>query len=481
MNKKPDEKMLLKLKSAIGMHKGPMTLADAATKSGLGLEKTKEGLNYLVFEYRGNLSATSLGELLYSFPSGFNKPWEQKERIALIWQKAKKTGLGLLKFIVRSWISIVMVAYVVFFALILLGLTFGKSNDRDQGPSFSGTLMFHTLLRLVLDSLFWTFHPFSPFRVEYDHYYDPYRQRKPKMPFYERVNRFFFGPEPKTQDKSDITRLALQEIRAQKGRVGILDIMRVTGLSKDEADPFMAELMLNYDGDVIVSDEGGIYYEFSDLRKSALNEVTGSPPPIWHFKEVLPPFTGNTASSNALIAGLNGFNLLMSMIAISNSWTIEKFRYIFMVTSTNIPPELLPPMPEGTPILLGYIPFIFSSVLFLIPLLRAFSRGAKKREVDAKNGKRGLIKAILNKLSINGIKEKILKQSWAEQACAKVDEKEFTREIVRLGGEVELSDNDDVVFRFKAIEDELNALKKARQKASQNEAYVGDVVFSSAK
>lgn len=481
MTVKPSENSLTSLKQAIGVLSGPITLADASTKSGLPLQDAKIGLNYLLAEYRGALAATSDGELLYSFPTGFTKPWEQREMLLELWQKIKKTGLGILKFLVRAWISIVMVGYVVIFALILLALTFSKSSDRDDGPSLSSSLMFHMLLRLILDSLFWTFHPFSPFRITHDDYYDQYRPRKEKTPFYEKVNRFFFGPEEKPFDEQEAIRLALQEIRAKKGRIGLLDLMRVTGLSKDEADPFMAKLMLNHEGDVTVSDDGGIIYEFPAMRKSALTEIPSPAPPIWDKRETMPPFTGNEVGSNILIAGLNGFNLLMSSIAISNSWTIEKFKYILTIASSHLPPELIPPPPEGTPLLLGWIPFIFSSALFLIPTLRALSRGKKKREIDAKNGKRGLIRAILSKLGLGGIKEEALRQGWSELANNKLDEKEFTREIIRLGGEMELNEKDIPVYRFNAIEAELKALESARRRASKSEAAVGEVIFSSAK
>ena len=104
----------------------------------------------------------------------------------------------------------------------------------------------------------------------------------------------------------------------------MLDVMRVTGLSKEEADPFLARLLLEYEGDVKVSLDGGIYYEFESMRRSALDERVLSPSPIWQKKEVLAPFTGNTAGSNLLIAALNGFNLLMSTVAISSGWTIEE-------------------------------------------------------------------------------------------------------------------------------------------------------------
>ncbi len=104
---------------------------------------------------------------------------------------------------------------------------------------------------------------FPPFYIGHDPYYDHYAPKKKKAPFYERVNRFFFGPEEKPIDEKEFIKLVLQEIRAKKGRIGLLDVMRVTGFSKEKADPFMAKLMLNYDGDVSVSEEGGIIYEFS--------------------------------------------------------------------------------------------------------------------------------------------------------------------------------------------------------------------------
>lgn len=481
MTTAPSEKIISRLKTSLATIAGPVTLADASVKSGLALHDAKSGLNFLVAEYRGNLAATNQGELLYSFPTGFSKPWEAQEKFAEMWAKTKKFGIGVLKFLVRAWITVVMLGYVVIFALILLALTFSKSSDReDSHSSLSSTLMFHTLLRLILDSLFWTFHPFSPFYVGHDNFYD-YRPKAKKAPFYERVNRFFFGPEEKVVDKEELTKLALQEIRAQKGRIGLLDLMRVTGMSKEEADPFMAELMLNHDGDVLVSEHGGIIYEFPTMRKTALSEITPPSPPVWQKREVMPPFTGNDTGSNVLIAGLNGFNLVMSSVAIANGWTIEKFQYIFNVAASKIPPELLPPPPEGTPLLLGWIPLVFSLALFAIPVLRALGRGKKQQEINAKNGKRGLIRVILTKLGFFGIKEEVLRQGWEEAALAKPESKELTREIIKLGGELELNEHDAPLYRFKAIEAELGALKQARTQASSHEAAIGEVVFSSSK
>ena len=64
----------------------------------------------------------------------------------------------------------------------------------------------------------------------------------------------------------------LAAIRAGKGRIGLADVMRVTGLPREQADRMMARLMLDYEGDVDVSEDGGIVYRFAAMRKTAAAE-----------------------------------------------------------------------------------------------------------------------------------------------------------------------------------------------------------------
>ncbi|HXW52989.1 MAG TPA: hypothetical protein VEL47_02660, partial [Myxococcota bacterium] len=97
-----------------------------------------------------------------------------------------------------------------------------------------------------------------------------------------------------------------------------------------------------------------------------------------------------------------------------------------------------------------------------------------------KNGKRGLIRAILSKLGLGGIKEETLRQGYEELAQKKPSDKQLTREIVKLGGELELSLQDKPIYRFPAIEAEIRALENARARASSSESSVGSVVFDSA-
>lgn len=455
------------LQKAIKDPKTAFTVADAATQSGLSFYETERGLYKLVSEFRGELIPTEKGELLFRFPTGFSKPWESSEALDLFFKKVKKAGLGVAKFVVRAWITVVMVAYVAIFAAILIALSFANKSDRDdnRGSSFGNLVMFDVLFRVVLDSLFWTFHPFSPFYVGYG----VPRRRDPGMPFYEKVNRFFFGPEEMPTDPLENKKRVLEEIRAKQGRIALLDVLRVTGMTKEQADPFLAALMLEYNGEVKVSDLGGMTYSFPELRRTTQENAFAYKEPSWLKKKILAPLTGNPAGSNLLIAGLNGFNWLMSVVAIQNSWTLEKLVLIFK----GVPPHLMP-YDFGEPLFLGWIPFWFSTVLFALPLLRLFLRPRAQAKINRENGRRGVLLAVLNKLTGRGIKETVLEKAWEMNAGVKASGHELTREVIKLGGELDLNENTgETAYRFRSLEAEVRALEKERAQAKHSEQDVG--------
>lgn len=452
------------IKKALPKARGRFTIADVSAQSGLSLRDSEVGLQYLVSEYRGHLSVTEKGELLFQFPSGFAKPWEKIEGLSRLWGKVKKTMLACAKFVVRAWISIVMIAYVAIFALILIGLMFTrKSDDEDRGHNSNGGFAFAMLTRLVLDSLFWTFHPSEPYRAK----------QKSDTPFYERVNRYFFGPEDPPQDPNAQSKKLLALIRAKRGRIGISDVIKVTGLAPAQADPLLAKLMLDYDGEVSVSENGGIVYTFREIRKTVQNNYIPEPSPIWSTREKLKPLTGNTAGTNLLITALNGFNLAMGTFMISQHFTIEKIMWMFNGASRlNFMPQ------AGAAIVLGYVPVVFSALLFTVPVARWLAMPAAKRKVDRENGRRGLLFAVFSRLTARGVSEHAIKSAWEQVSRSKPDDKAIVREVVRLGGELEMDDDGKTIFRFKQLEAELQALTQERESATDAEKQVGPVVFS---
>lgn len=471
-----------------GTEKVPdMTIADAAAKSGLALWDAERGLHALVAEYRGHLRVTEEGELLFRFPHGFTKPWVTRTWLSSAASKIGRALVGVARFVVRAWIAIVLVGYVLIFLAIMLGLSFARSSD-DRGSSGIGVNVMGAVFRVLADALFWMFHPFSPFSYTYygssswsssQSVPSPWEARKPqepKVPFYEKVNRFFFGPEEPPEDARAVQKKVLAEIRAQKGRIGLSDVMRVTGLSRDEADPLMARLMLEFNGTVEVSEEGGIAYRFTDVRKTAAADAgEARPAPAWAEAKDLSPFTGNSFGTNALIVLLNGFNLIASLWVLANGMTFERIGQLM----ARVPWEKL--TPTGTPWALGVVPLVFSIALFVVPLLRLLWRPIKARRAARENGRRALLRAVLERVGRRGgVTESELAGAWAAAAGSVPDSKTLTREVAALGGDVDLENaQDGVRFRFPELEAEARAVEAEREAAAEDEAKVGRVIFSS--
>lgn len=477
-----------------------MTIADASAKSGLALWDAERALHALVSEYRGHLRVTQDGDLLFRFPTGLTKPWVTRTRLQSFAGAIGRGILGAMRFIVRAWISIVLIAYVLIFVAILIGIAAARSGDsRDRGGG-GGFGLAAVFFRFVFEALFWTFHPFSPFAVGYygspygSSYDSPYRssnrgygaaypgfpqaEPEPKTPFYEKVNRFFFGPEAPKVDPRETERTILAEIRAQKGRIGLADVMRVTGLPRDEADPLMSRLMLEYGGSVDVSEEGGIAYKFAEIRKTAQDPAlatAGRPAPVWSKPAVATPLTGNGFGSNLLIVALNGFNLLASLWALGNHMTISRISLLLK----GVPWFKLPE--TGTAIALGVVPLVFSIALFALPLFRAIYQPFKARRAARENGRKAMLRAVLSNVGKKGgVSEEELVDAWVQGAGSAPDSKTISKEVVALGGDVDLDNADKGVrYRFPDLELEAKAVEAEREAAAEDEARVGRIVFSS--
>lgn len=468
-------------RSAKGLR--PMTVADASVASGLPLRDAEAGLHWLTSEHRGHLRVTEDGDLVHVFPHGFEKPWETREALARL---AARVGAGLLaagRFVVRVWLLAVMVGYAALFVALLVGLTLARQgDDRDDGRSGLGLL--GGLLRMIGDALFWTLHPFSPIYVgAYDGWSAaPVRAgwrrdqpAAPRLPFYEKVNRFVFGPGTKPLDPRATEARVLAEIRAQKGRIGLADVMRVTGLPRDEADPMMARLMLDYEGEVDVGEQGGIVYRFAALRRTASDErAPARPPPAWAEEKRLPPLTGNDGLANVLVALLNGFNLLASGWVMASGLTIGNILLLF---SKHRPPVL----PDaGLPIALGLVPFVFSLALFALPLARAALRVPAERRAKRENARLAVLREVLARApKKEPVSDERLRTVWRVATGAEPSSREITARVVELGGDVDPGPNGEIRYRFADLEEEAEALEDERAEAPEAERRLGKVVFAS--
>lgn len=468
------------LKKAIAAPDRPFTVADASVASGLSLRETEAGLHLLTHDYRGHLRVSEDGDLVHVFPHGFTKPWETEERLARIGRKVAAGLLGVGRFVVRAWLLVVMVGYALLFVALLIGLTFaGRSNDRDHGSAVGPLLA--GLFRMIADALFWTFHPWSPFYVgagvgSFDR--RPIAKRESDVPFYEKVNRFVFGPSMPPPDPHAMRARVLAEIRAKKGRIGLADVMRVTGLPRDQADPLMARLMLDHDGSVEVGEGGGIVYRFEALRRTAESGPKASPPPpAWQSPPVLPPLTGNSGGANAAIVALNAFNALAASFVLANGLTLRNLYALFEPRPRGRPPIFVE---DGVPIALGLVPLAFSVLVLALPAIRAAFRARKAKSLAEEKARLAVLREVLARApNKEPVPDEALKSAWRIATGEEPSSKEITRRVVELGGDVDVGPEGEVRYRFVDLEAEAEALEEERAAAPEAEARLGKIVFTS--
>lgn len=460
------------IRKAVADPRKPFTVADASTAAGIPLRDAEAGLNVLTSEYRGHLRVSEDGDLVHVFPHGFTKPWENKEAIERALEKIGGALLGVGRFVVRAWLLVVMVAYAAFFVALLIGLMFaGKSNDRDDRGGI-GDLV-GVILRVLFEAAYWTFHPWSPFYVEGPRFEERARD---KTPFYEKVNRFVFGPTVAPVDPNAMRAKVLAEIRAKKGRIGLADVMRITGLPRDEADPMMAKLMLDHDGSVHVGEQGGIVYRFESMRRTADESRAHPPRPAWETPPVLPPLTGNNGGANVGIAALNVFNGLAAWFALTHGMTIANVIHLFEHRPPGEPPIFEP----GTAIALGIVPLVFSVGVLALPAIRAILRGRREKAIAHEKARLGILKEVLARApSKEPVPDEVLKTAYRVATGDEPTSKEITRRVVDLGGDVDVGPEGEVRYRFADFEAEAEALEEEREAASEKEARLGKIVFTS--
>ncbi len=471
--------------------RAPLTVADASAQTGLPLRDAESGLKWLSTEYRGQLRVTRDGQLVHVFPQGFTKPWEGADTRRRVFRAFGRGLMGALRFLVRAWVAIVLVGYAAIFVALIIGMAFARQgNDSRRSNDLPGGELAYAFFRVLGDALFWTFHPWSPFSVYgggwdagygyggYEGRYAPRRAQGPRVPFYERVNRFFFGPTPPAEDPRENEQRVLAAIRAGRGRIGLADVMRATGLPREQADPMMARLMLDYEGDVGVSEDGGIFYSFPAIRKTADEAAAAGrvapPPAAWEGRpKPLPPLTGNSPGANFAIAALNGFNLLMGFWAIQNGLTLERVSHLF---------DRFPqPIPDtGLPIALGVVPLVFSALLFLVPIGRAIARPLQRRHEEEEKGRLAVLRSVLDRVSSKQpMTDRVAADAWRVATGHPADSKRLDRELVALGGDVDIAESGETRWRFADLETEASAVEAEREAAADDEARLGEVVFAS--
>jgi hypothetical protein len=430
-----------------------VTRGDAVALTGLPSEQAEPALKQLVKTYRSHLAVTEEGELVYAFDPSL----ERRDKVPL---RERLEAAGQLawrgfQFLFKVCIAVTLVVYVLAFVAMMVALMFAKQgNDRDDRRGGGGG--FPMLWFWLMPDLA------PPGYYGYDPYGRPIRRpvtRGPKKRFYVSVFDFVFGPKTAPVDPRQADRRLLSFLREQKGRITASELSALTGLSLAAAEEELTRLMVEYDGEVEVADDGTLLYVFDELLASASK---GDEKWTWAWKQPdpVPPLTGNTSGANVAIGAFAGFNLLASL---------------------TIGPEFLARYHLWDPTIGFFVtlfPLIFSAVFFAVPAARWVVRQRRLKKRERRQLRRALLREIWEAPATPRDPDALAESASLATGMPKAEARQILEKLlVELEGDVEPDGDGKVRYVFPRLAEEQAAVAKAR--AATPEKRLGEVVFSS--
>ncbi|RMH22079.1 MAG: hypothetical protein D6701_01670, partial [Gemmatimonadetes bacterium] len=291
------------------------------------------------------------------------------------------------------------------------------------------------------------------------------------VPFYKKVFAFVFGPDEPRLTREQRDRELLQLLRARHGALTAAELVQHTGQRLDEADDELARLMAAHDGEPVVADNGTVVYTFPSLLVSAgagAADTAAVPPPAWQRLEPPRPLTGNGRGTDAAIAAMNGFNLL---VAASAPW------FIF------------PRLGIGGPLAeigLIWVPVAFSAVFYAVPLLRRWRLRRENRKRVERNLRRVVLGFVyesaltdLQPVSVSSIGERVraaLPDGVAYDAAVARVLEDLAAEF-----EADVTPGDERTrgFVFDAVRRAFQGAARVRARMALLDRSVGRIVYSS--
>jgi hypothetical protein len=419
-----------------------LTRADAVVASGLSDDEAGEALTALLKEYRSHLSATESGELLYEFDPAFERrdALSLRERAAAVGRRLWKGFTLLFKLAIVT----TLVTYFVAFLAMMVAMIFARSSssDRDDDGGFG------------FDGLLWFW--------GWDMGSNGYGRSRARLarsrrePLYKRVFAFVFGPPTSAADPLADEKQLVGYIRAQRGRIAAVDLVRLMGWTFPRAEQEVTRLMVDYGGEPEVTEEGVVVYTFKAVRKTAGGSAEMTRP-RWASErlETATPLTGNEPGTDVMIAAFNGFNLLAPF------WIVPAFESRLHVSLASFQ------------VLLWDFPLAFSALFFAVPAGRFIKARLEERRRRVRNDRRRLLGRIFAGAGSRPREE----LAPTPELGALLD-----RELVSLGGDIaaEPDERGRVLYTFPRIDEEAAAVARARAAAPSVEQDAGLVIFSSA-
>jgi hypothetical protein len=434
-----------------------LTRADAVALTGLPSEQAEPALKSLVATYRSHLAVTDEGELVYAFDPAL----ERRDKVPLgeRLRAAGQVAWRGFQFVFKIWIVVTLIVYVLAFLAMMISLVVMRQGDdrNDRRGGGGGGIPW---------LWFWLMPDLAPPGYGYgrDPYGRPLQRRKgPQKRFYQSVFDFVFGPKTAPIDPRQADRRLLAFLRDQKGRVTAAELSALTGLSLAAAEEEMTRLMVAYDGEVEVADDGSLLYVFDELLPSTEQLTAAGSRWAWAWDQPDPvaPLTGNTTGADLAIGGFAGFNLLASL---------------------TIGPAFLQRVHlSGDPLASFFVtlfPLIFSAVFFAVPAARWAVRQRRLRAREQRQLRRALMREIWSAPATPRDPEELALLASSKTGQPLLAAKQMLEQLVReLDGDVDTDGDGRARYVFPRLDEEQRAVQKARAQAPEKR--LGEVIFSS--
>lgn len=444
---------------------GRGTVGDVAADAGLPTEDVRAGLKSLLESYRGHLAVSDSGDLLYQFDPRLiergTEPWLHRARSALA--KALRGGF-------KAWIVVMLVSYFVVFVALVIAALFANKGGRDSRGGGWGRGRHHGGFH-VPDFWFWYWIWGPRWRIGrpyYGHKWERTLDKDDKVPFYKKVFAFVFGPDRPRPTQSQRDRGTIRLIRSKSGVLTTAELVEHTALTFPEAESEMGRLLGAYGGEAVVSPDGELVYAFPELMTSAHEpKRTRTPNPAWLRLEPPLELTGNTGGANAAVAGMNAFTLIASA---TSPW------FIFPRLGIG-----------GTAALIGlvWVPVVFSTIFFAVPLVRALSVKLENRRRAARNVRRVLL-GLVYKRALDDGHPVAVPDAHAYVASKLRDQVVEAREVeaalhglaAELDADVAVDEAGIARFTFPALRRAFLAGDAVRRKLELEKRTLGEIIYS---
>ncbi|XP_058222602.1 uncharacterized protein At5g03900, chloroplastic isoform X2 [Rhododendron vialii] len=317
------------------------------------------------------------GDVLYVFPKDYRSKLAAKSfrmKIEPFIDKAKSAT----EYVVRVSFGTALIASIVIVYTTIIALLSSRSDEdnrgRRGGRSYDSGFTFY----LSPSDLFWYWDPY---------YYRRQRIRKDNegMNFIESVFSFVFGDgDPNQGIEEERWKLIGEYIASNGGVVTAEELapyldLETTNQTGD--DSYILPVLLRFDGQPEVDEEGNILYRFPSLQRTASPQRSGRKEYVgrkwadWvggvekFFKEKQWQFSKASTSEKAMVFGLGGLNLfgviilgtMLKNVAVKPSGLITFVSDIFPLLQ------------------------VYAASFFAIPLVRWFFIRMRNAEIEKRN------------------------------------------------------------------------------------------------